>query len=127
MDGTIEPTCKPPCLKTKVHIFLCMHIYNPFLLKIFGAEISKRRDDIHVTTLDMMGPRRSTLDITFKQSVTVTEYFYPQFSFSDFLSSMGGALGLWLGLGVLQLTTNIVTLATWMKSQNLKQLQEINK
>ena len=75
----------------------------------------------------MMGPRRSTLDITFKQSVTVTEYFYPEFSFSDFLSSMGGALGLWLGLGVLQLASNIISLATWIKSQNLIQLHEINK
>ena len=92
-------------------------IYNLFLLKIFGAEISKRRDDHHV----------STLDITIKQSVTVTEYFFPEFSVSLFLSSMGGALGLWLGLGVLQLATNIVTLATWIKSQNLKQSHEINK
>ena len=94
-----------------------MHIYNLFLLKIFGAEILKRRIDEDA----------SILDITIKQSVTVSEYFFPEFSVSLFLSSMGGALGLWLGLGVLQLATNIVTLATWIKKQNLKQLQEINK
>ena len=93
---------------------MCMYIFNLLclLLKMFGAEISKRKV---VEDKDV-----SILDITFKQSITVKEYFYPQFSIPDFLSSMGGALGLWLGLGVLQLATNIVTLATWIKSQNLK-------
>ena len=67
------------------------------------------------------------MDLTFKQSVSVTEFFYPKFSFADFLSSMGGALGLWLGLGVLQMASNIVTVATWIKSHNLKQSNDINK
>ena len=87
-----------------------MYIFNLLclLLKIFGAEISKRKVDEDI----------SSLDITFKQSITVKEYFYPQFSIPDFLSSMGGALGLWLGLGVLQLVTNVVNLASWIKSHN---------
>ena len=53
---------------------------------------------------------------TFRQSLTVREYFFPEFSISEFLSSMGGALGLWLGLGVLQLATNIVMVAKWIKA-----------
>merc|ERR1711879_1037310 len=89
LDGTDESLCKIPCLKTK----------------IFGAEISRTKVDRNF----------SKLDITIKQSVTVTEYFFPKFSVSLFLSSMGGALGLWLGLGVLQLATNIVNLASWIK------------
>ena len=53
---------------------------------------------------------------TFRQKLTVTKYFFSEFSISEFLSSMGGSLGLWLGLGVLQLATNLVMVAKWMKS-----------
>ena len=56
------------------------------------------------------------MNFSFKQVVSVTEYFFPDFSFSEFLSSMGGAMGLWLGLGVLQLTTTIATIFKWIKS-----------
>ena len=50
-----------------------------------------------------VNPRYSEFDLTFKQDVPVTEYFYPEFSLPDFLSNIGGTLGLWLGVGVLQL------------------------
>ena len=33
----------------------------------------------------------------------ITEYYYPEFSAVDFLSSLGGSLGLWLGVGVAQI------------------------
>ena len=56
------------------------------------------------------------MNFSFKQVVSITEYFFPEFSFSRFLSSMGGAMGLWLGLGVLQLTTTIETIFKWIKS-----------
>ena len=58
----------------------------------------------------------SVINFSFNQVVSVTEYFFPDFSFSEFLSSMGGAMGSWLGLGVLQLTTTIATVFKWIKS-----------
>ena len=58
----------------------------------------------------------SQIMLTFRQKLTVTKYFFPEFSIAEFLSSMGGALGLWLGLGVLQLATNIVMVAKWLES-----------
>ena len=33
------------------------------------------------------------IGLNFDQTVDITEYFYPEFSISDFLSSLGGALG----------------------------------
>ena len=47
--------------------------------------------------------RDNIITIFFDQTVDVTEYYYPQFSLTDFLSNVGGCLGLWLGLGVIQM------------------------
>ena len=32
----------------------------------------------------------------------VTEFFYPDVSFGELLSNLGGVLGLWLGVGMMQ-------------------------
>lgn len=37
------------------------------------------------------------------QEVDVTESYIPEFSVSVFLAELGGSLGLWLGVGVVQL------------------------
>ena len=47
--------------------------------------------------------KKSRFDITFKQDVPIIEHFYPEFSLPGFLTNFGGTLGLWLGVGVLQL------------------------
>ena len=39
----------------------------------------------------------------------ITEYYYPEFSIAEFLSSIGGTLGLWLGVGVVQIGTEMKT------------------
>ena len=65
--------------------------FKYFILKVKGVmtEHERSRDNI--------------ITIFFDQTVDVTEYYYPQFSLTDFLSNVGGCLGLWLGLGVIQM------------------------
>ena len=50
----------------------------------------------------------SSFEITFDQTVRVTESFYPSQSISTLFVDLGGSLGLWLGLGILQLSVNVI-------------------
>ena len=57
----------------------------------------------------------STFDITLDQVVTITESRYPKMSFTKFFSDLGGSLGLWLGVGIIQLCVLIVNLIAKLK------------
>ena len=50
-------------------------------------------------------PNFSHFELIFDQTVDITEYYYPEFSIAEFLSSIGGILGFWLGVGVVQIGT----------------------
>ena len=45
----------------------------------------------------------STFNLSFKQTVEITESFYPELSYTELFSSLGGTLGFWLGIGILQI------------------------
>ena len=49
----------------------------------------------------------SRVDIAFYNKVDTTVRDFPTFNLSSFLASLGGALGLWLGLGMLQILDSI--------------------
>ena len=41
--------------------------------------------------------------MTFDETVMVTESFYKPLSRSELFSALGGALGLWIGVGMMQI------------------------
>ena len=74
------------------------------ILKIFkvnGAMIRKQKRDASEYS-------SSSIDLTINQAVTVKESFYKSLSYSELFSSLGGALGLWLGVGIMQIIEHIV-------------------
>ena len=50
----------------------------------------------------------SVIQLTFDQTVTITESFYPGISPTKIFSDLGGSLGLWLGVGAIQLCINAI-------------------
>ena len=62
-----------------------LHLFRPARL------LTERYDD------------ESIVEIVFSSTVTVTVTDFVQFSLVTFLSDTGGAMGLWLGLGIIQL------------------------
>ena len=50
----------------------------------------------------------SRVDIAFYNKVDTTVRDFPTFNLSSLLASLGGALGLWLGLGMLQILDSIL-------------------
>ena len=63
-----------------------------YVVQISGSLFSSRHIEGNI----------SWIDLSIDQNVVITESFYPSFSPLSFLTMMGGALGLWLGMGVLQ-------------------------
>ena len=61
----------------------------------------------------------STFDVTLDQVVTITESRYPKMSFAKFFSDLGGSLGLWLGVGIIQICVLIVNLVSKLRKSFL--------
>ena len=48
--------------------------------------------------------------------LTVTESYIPEFSLSTFIADLGGSLGLWLGVGAVQIMSSGLAFVNWIKS-----------
>jgi hypothetical protein len=77
-DGVRNSDCPLPCTQTYVD----------------SRFISKR---------EYRGTIPDSIIVTFSETVQITTSDFPPFSFLDYLSRLGGLLGLWLGLGVVQI------------------------
>ena len=61
--------------------------------------------------------RHSLLSLTLNKEVEITEYYIPDFSFSSFFADLGGSLGLWLGVGFVQLLGTWIQFVSWIPSK----------
>ena len=66
----------------------------------------------------------SVISFTFNQKVSVTESYIPEFSLSSFMAELGGSLGLWLGVGAVQLLSGGLTAASWIRSKYWDTMQK---
>ena len=77
MDGRVGSPCPKPCLETKLAGMM--------------------------TTERYWKKTHSSFFLTLDQTVTITETRFPQLDVAKLFAELGGTLGLWLGLGVIQM------------------------
>ena len=68
-------------------------LHYMYIVKVQGTQ----------TYSEASGRNYSTFSVKFRQTVEVTEYFYKELTYTDLLSQLGGTLGFWLGIGVMQI------------------------
>ena len=97
--------CPMPCLASKVPFFQneTLNTSTPFKVSVRPLPAT---DKILRTT--------SVFALHINQEVTVTESYIPDFSFSVFIADLGGSLGLWLGVGAVQIISNGVDFVNWI-------------
>ena len=86
--------CLKPCLRTKVGTNLKPNAYRLYSqLQIIGSKIKSETVQLP----------RSRITFLIDDTVEFTEYRYAALNFPNLCAEIGGALGLWLGLGIIQL------------------------
>ena len=60
----------------------------------------------------------SSIALSFLPSVTRNSIYFPPFNWTSFLSDLGGSLGLWMGLGILQILEMVIDLNQFCKTKN---------
>ena len=68
-----------------------------------GMDLSTKIKTVFVDKKSSEVRKRSKIDILFSNNVKVTVNDFAKFNHWEFLSEIGGSLGLWLGLGVVQM------------------------
>ena len=103
-DGTDESECMKPCLSTKVYNNIKVEV----LINFVGFQVSG-------TFLHGSQYPETVFDFTFNQKVLTREFYFPDFSLTRFFSELGGALGLWLGIGAVQMMNVLIVTFNWMR------------
>ena len=59
----------------------------------------------------------SKLILVIDQKVRTIESYNPPFSLPTFIADLGGSLGLWLGVGIVQIIGGIYKILLWIKTK----------
>ena len=81
---------------------------------MFWRDSTPKIFKVSAIMLDSYTSEDTGFSFAINQQVDVTEYFIPEFSVSTFLAELGGSIGLWLGVGAVQLLSNGVHLINWI-------------
>ena len=82
IEGIIQSDCPLPCKSTEI-------------TTVFVDE-------------KIVGRNESKIDIFFPRAITTSTTDFPKFNLPEFVSAIGGSMGFWLGLGVLQILELVV-------------------
>ena len=106
-DGTAGSPCYNPCLSTKVHNKNenNLHKLLKVFFQLFGSTVANEKTSLNY----------STIDLTFDQDITITKSYYAPVSFTKLFSDLGGSLGLWLGIGIIQICILVVNFAARLR------------
>ena len=61
----------------------------------------------------------SYLIFAINQKVSTIESYNPPFSLPTFIADLGGSLGLWLGVGVVQIFGGVYKILLWMRTKTI--------
>ena len=86
-----------------------------FILDFFGSQVSVRFMD-SLNENSNSEEEGSWLIFTVNQKVSTIESYNPPFSLPTFIADLGGSLGLWLGVGVVQILGGIYNFLLWIKT-----------
>ena len=82
--------------------------HNKLYFKVTAALVPSFLDEVSALK------NVSTIDILFEQKVTIKRSFYPSINYAKLLQAIGGASGLWLGVGVVQLYSYIIDIINFV-------------
>ena len=90
--GRQESNCPKPCKLTSVIIItFLLNFLTKTLIQVVSRNIENFIDDF------------PGFGFNINHKIEVTESYVPDFSFTAFLAGLGGSLGLWLGVGAVQI------------------------
>ena len=85
------------------------------ILDFFGSQVSVRfMDSLNENSNSEEG---SWLIFAINQKVSTIESYNPPFSLPTFIADLGGSLGLWLGVGVIQILGGAFKILLWAKKK----------
>ena len=107
INGNLISNCPIPCLSSKVHNLASCNI------KSYIPKVSVRP----LPPLPYVLKNASIFALFVNPEVTLTESYIPEFSFSTFVADLGGSLGLWLGVGAVQIMSSGVIVVNWIQTK----------